>query len=306
MARIADACQLVADTPTNAGFLVSAYAREDYAAFLPKAAMFTCVSLHGRMLGFVMVMPAASLPLSDGSRTSALRFDEPDYVVKQVAVDPTFRRARVGTVLYRALVNRFADCYIGATVMHEPRNDASMRFHEAFGFAHVTDMPAAGGGRSGYWIRTPDSKTDVALLAAQYEQAVELYRHEDSLTWSKLQAVLFISGGVATALGLSVRTAGVAQGDLILRAAVAGIAAIACWALTVSIHSGTRYLAARKQAVVVIEQRLSRFGGEHVVHQPNSRMLRASPTRHVLRALPLVMASAWTAFCTLLLVDVWL
>ena len=179
---------------------------------------------------------------------------------------------------------------------------AAVDFRVAFGFSHVADVPSLDGRRSGFWVRAPDCRTDHQLLAAQYEQAVQLYRHEDTLTWSKLHAALLISGGIATALGFSVQSKGFSETDQILRAMIAGVAALACWGLTVADHSGTWYLSARKQGVVDIERRLYRFGGAMIVHRPVSRMLAASPTRHVLRVMPVLLALSWTIVCVVLLI----
>ncbi len=290
--------------PVASGFLVSNYSAADYRSLLATATTFAVVALDDRLLGFVIVMARECLPLSDGSQLAPIRFQAPSLVIKQVAVDPECRRARIGTVLYREVMRRHSSEAIAATVVHQPRNQASIVFHMQLGFVHVAEMPNEGGGVSGLWLRLPDDEAVPHIMASQYDRAVELYNHEDNLTWTKLQSCVYVSGAIAAALGFSVSTGSANAGsDDVVRGAVAAIAAIATWGLAVAINAGTSYTAARKAGVIDLEKRLARYGGQMVVNQPQSPFLRASPTRLVLKVLPVLLACAWTGFAVYLLLQ---
>jgi predicted GNAT superfamily acetyltransferase len=103
----------------------------------------------------------------------------PLVVVKQVCTHPDWRRRGIAGQLYRAVLKHEGDRQVVAAVVSDPPNPASERFHHAMGFEpHRKQTPGDGLERT-VWLHKGYS---TQLLVKQYKYAVDLYKHEDSLT----------------------------------------------------------------------------------------------------------------------------
>ena len=140
-------------------------------------------------------------------------------------------------------------------------------------------------------------------LAEQYGTAVDLYKHEDNLNWTKLNHLFYINAGLWTILGFIAQSNGTESGTLpinphLLMVTVSVIGMIVCAALGVALWFGIKYMHNRKDAVTRIEERLVEGGGEYIVSPksdiPEKRgFLKVSPTTWMLKLVPIVLFAVW-------------
>lgn len=127
---------------TAAGYLVSDFAKDDYAAFVETADYFhVAEGSVGEIMGFALAYSSRLVdPLKEWTN-SLLRqtFQEPFVIVKQVAVERAHVSRGVGTALYEYL-QAATDRPIYAAVATEPRNEPSERFHRRMGFEPVLEI----------------------------------------------------------------------------------------------------------------------------------------------------------------------
>ena len=124
-------------------------------------------------------------------------------------------------------------------------------------------------------------------LVAQYEQAVQLYQHEDNLTWHKMQQSVYVNGALATVVGI----------DLVhdMRWLVASGAAVFSVLFLLTVEGSRRYMFARQAAVREGEQALCSAGGTTplIVDVRTSRLVPS--TSFSIRIFLWLMVLAWTA-----------
>lgn len=139
----------------------------------------------------------------------------------------------------------------------------------------------------------------VQVLLVQYHRFFELYVHEDMLTWSKFNNMLYINAAFGAILGFFVenreRLTFLSIHEVMWVMALLGL--LVSLAFAVTIYYGTVYLLVRKEAVERIEIELLKHGALPVFHQTKDQkrpfFLRFSPTRWVLRLAPLLLAMVW-------------
>jgi hypothetical protein len=127
-------------------------------------------------------------------------------------------------------------------------------------------------------------KENLDVLRFQYMKAVDLYSHEDRLNWTKAAAVFVLSSLLATAFGAFVELP-VPWSSAIMYVyfyAIVALGTLGLWLLNVSLKFGVHYMMKRKEAVIIIEQKLQPFGALPVV-SATEESLRESPTTWVLR-----------------------
>jgi hypothetical protein len=95
--------------------------------------------------------------------------------------------------LYEHVISRVHDVPIVAAVVVDPPNVPSVALHRKFGFQPtVTLIPPDGLPRM-VWVhreKEPD------LLREQLGLAIDLYKHEDLLNWSKLNNLFYVTVGL--------------------------------------------------------------------------------------------------------------
>jgi hypothetical protein len=169
----------------------------------------------------------------------------------------------------------------------------------------------------------PDDAKHLETLSRQYEVAVDLYKHEDLLTWQKVNHLLYMNGGMvaifAFLLERDIENIVVLDEYQALQY-TSWIGLLVSFAFSVAIWLGTHYMMARKLAVIDAEQKLAEVQGSRFVAivtpremQPPSmpsrspvirqwrewwrgwkeRWLAKSWTVYVLRALPLGFLTFW-------------
>ena len=160
-----------------------------------------------------------------------------------------------------------------------------------------------------------DEATSQALhvLTSQYQQAVELYMHEDLLNWNKLYNLSYVTVGLLAALGyfLSNRPRGRA-----MPWAICALGLVISSGFIFANWVGVDYLYTRKRAAVRIERALKvrEPGAQHVVASQDAFTFPApekatnpvleeeksiaekmdySPTRWVIRGAPILGTGFW-------------
>lgn len=279
------------------GFLVSAYTADAYREFLSRAKYFHVAVDAGRIVGFLIAY--TDKVISPNEELNLLMTQElgPLVVIKQVCTHPDWRRRGIASMLYRAVLKNEGDRQVIAAVVSDPPNVASQRFHHAMGFEPYRKHTPGDGLERTVWLRKGYS---TKLLVRQYKYAVDLYKHEDSLNWNKLNNYFYITTALTAAYGLVVSagndkaTSGASRAMLV-GFCIVGILTSAGFgaALTAGVH----YLHARKAAVESLEDSLVRSGGTRLITiagpNLNKGWLKKSPTRHLLRMGPVVVGVFW-------------
>ncbi len=286
------------------GFLVSSYERSEYQDLLVRAEHFYVAKLNKEVVGFIVAYGSDRINPDEWLNSQLQQKYSDLVIIKQVCVSREYTSQGVGTLLYRHVLGRCAYNTVAAAVVSDPENTRSMNFHRKLGFDPGPHMTPPDGMSRIAWVKSP-LRPDI--LIEQYECAVDLYRHEDTLNWSKLRNFLYITAALMAALGISYNSMVTGQvtktaGDLTQVVSLVGFFISA--AFTVTIWSGTHYLDARKEAVYCLEKTLTRIGGVMVVTPPQPRptkgILHQSPTRIVLRCFPLLAMCVWiTVFIAL-------
>ncbi len=140
------------------------------------------------------------------------------------------------------------------------------------------------------------------VLLAQYHAALDLYKHEDSLNWSKLQHLFYVTAGMIAVLGFILTTPSVQPLLLVVVCATGFFVSLA---FCIALNSGVTYLNYRKNAVIRIEERLVEAGGEWIVNpSQNGQELASlviSRTTYVLRYFPVFVTILWPILFLVLL-----
>ncbi|MFE2044209.1 GNAT family N-acetyltransferase [Streptomyces sp. NPDC059477] len=287
------------------GFLVSAYAETDYRARLGTAEHFYVAVSGGQVSGFLLAYSSDQVEpdewLNRRIKTALGSF----LVVKQICVARDAARMGIASMLYHHILEQWDESPVIAAVVNDPPNDASARFHHKLGFQELTRMIPPDGLPRVVWVwRKPRE----AMLHAQYQIAVDLYKHEDNLNWQKLSNFFYITAGLAasTAFFLSKDGAGGTLGKgLAIIIAIIGIGVSLGFSLM--LRFGRQYLLARKETVVEFEEYMAWHGGERIVNrrtdEPSSAYLRVSPTGLIMVLLPVLVAVCWLAVLGVLIAD---
>ena len=148
------------------------------------------------------------------------------------------------------------------------------------------------------------SEARLNAVLNQYDIAVDLYKHEDQLNWSKLNHLLYITGGLGALFGFflnhrdSIRFQYI---DPLVMVSLLGV--LVSGGFAVVIWMGIRYLALRKEEIMKMELGLVRVTGHSVVCPSElaargslpdrSHPVKTSHTTLVLRAFPLAILALW-------------
>ncbi|MEE4543074.1 GNAT family N-acetyltransferase [Streptomyces sp. V4-01] len=287
------------------GFLVSAYAEADYRARVETAEHFYVAVKGGRVSAFLMAYSSDRVEpdewLNRRIKTALGSF----LVVKQICVAREEARTGLASMLYYHVLDQWDESPVIAAVVNEPPNDASARFHRKLGFQQLTRLTPPDGMPRVVWVwRKPREP----ILHAQYQVAVDLYKHEDNLNWQKLNNFFYITAGLAaaTAFFLGKEGAGGTLGKgLSIIVAIIGVGVSLGFSLM--LRFGRQYLLARKEAVIELEEYMAWHGGERIVNRrtedPGSAYLKVSPTGAIMVLLPVLVAVCWLAVLGVLIAD---
>lgn len=309
IARLAESWSLIGPNGNRrrleGGFLVSAYTATEYRARVGTAEHFYVAVRDGRVLAFLMAYSSDQVEpdewLNRRIKTTLGSF----LVIKQICVAREEARTGIASMLYYHILDQWEQSPVIAAVVNEPPNEASARFHRKLGFQELTRLTPPDGMPRVVWVwRKPRE----AILHAQYQVAVDLYKHEDNLNWQKLNNFFYITAGLAaaTAFFLGKEGAGGALGKgLSTITAIIGVGVSLGFSLM--LRFGRQYLLARKEAVIELEEYMAWHGGERIVNRrtddPRSTYLKVSPTGAIMMLLPVLVAACWLAVLGVLIVD---
>ncbi|MFD0513179.1 hypothetical protein ACFQ0Q_28110 [Streptomyces aureus] len=151
-----------------------------------------------------------------------------------------------------------------------------------------------------------------AMLQAQYAVAIDLYKHEDTTNWHKLNNFFYITAGLAAALGFTLGKEGrptrsmeeISQ-SLAMVICVIGLGS--ALAFSQMLRYGRRYLGARKRAAMELEEYMAWHGGQRIVGRETqvdgNAWLKQSPTGLIMMLLPVLVALCWAAMIGVLIVN---
>ena len=130
---------------------VNALALTDLAWFQAEAEAFVvAVEPQGGIVAFLILLDGPSCPYpSENYRWFVDHHREPFLYVDRIVVGASVRGLGTGQLLYRHAIEIGTGRWpaLSAEVNLRPRNDASLRFHAAFGFREVGQREHTGGGR---------------------------------------------------------------------------------------------------------------------------------------------------------------
>ncbi|MFJ8824668.1 GNAT family N-acetyltransferase [Streptomyces sp. NPDC102467] len=293
----------------RAGFLVSDYTRDDYRARLSSAEHFWVAVKGPEVLGYLLAYSDERIGpdewLNHRIKTTLGSF----LVIKQICVSRTAARRGVASRLYHHLLEQWQGSPVIAAVVSVPFNEASTLFHRKLGFEELTRLTPPDGKERMVWVwRKPRE----AMLQGQYLVAVDLYKHEDVLNWNKLNNFFYITAGLAAALGFSLAERGdtaSSSADIAdtLAMVISVIGLGSAIAFTQMLRFGRRYLGARKNAAMELEEHLAWYGGQRIVGREVSvdgnNWLKQSPTGLIMMLLPVLVALCWAAMLIMLALD---
>ncbi|MEW2619811.1 GNAT family N-acetyltransferase [Streptomyces sp. NPDC048106] len=279
------------------GFLVSDYTIDDYRERLTSAEHFWVAVKGTDVVGFLLAYSDARIGPEEWLNHRIKSTMGAFLVIKQVCVAQSVARAGVGSRLYHHVLEQWTQSPVIAAVVSEPYNEASVGFHRKLGFDELTRITPPDGRRRMVWVaRKPREQ----LLQTQYTVAVDLYKHEDNTNWQKLNNFLYITAGLAAALGFTFGadkdsvSAGSARA---LGVAICFVGVVSALAFAQMLRFGRRYLSARKRSAIELEEVLAWHGGQRVVGRDaetaGNDWLRQSPTGLVMIVLPLLVGLAW-------------
>ena len=148
--QIARSCALGQQQQPQDGFLLTVD-REHYAHWAERAVRFDAVEHKGALLAFMLIAASRDLP-ADGCVNVLPR--PPAFEVKQAGVLPLRRRSGLASALYDHALPLLPAGDVGATIIHDPYNAASVAFHSGYGFELAASMPASGKLRAyGLYVR---------------------------------------------------------------------------------------------------------------------------------------------------------
>jgi ribosomal protein S18 acetylase RimI-like enzyme len=254
---IAEHWQLGADSrPDTAGFLVSGYGAAQYVELLTRARQFLVAVQGSKVNGFLVAYTDQAIKPDEILNLQVARELGPLIVIKQIAVAPGQRRQGIGRLLYERALSEAGDKPVIAVVVSDPPNVSSVRFHYAMGFEPYRTFSDLDGHERTVWLYRSRSPL---LQLAQYQYAVDLYKHEDGLNWHKLNNLFYLSAALFTAYGVLLTVDSNASGFdrvdvLLFGVCMLGLAGTLAFELALT--AGVYYVDARKTVVTRLEEQL--------------------------------------------------
>lgn len=293
----------------RAGFLVSDYTRDDYRERLSSAEHFWVAVKGPEVLGYLLAYSDARIGpeewLNHRIKTTLGAF----LVIKQICVSHKAARGGIASRLYHHVLEQWHGSPVIAAVVSRPFNEASTLFHRKLGFEELTRLTPPDGKERMVWVWRKPRET---MLQAQYGVAIDLYKHEDTLNWNKLNNFFYITAGLAAALGFTLGQRGEeASSSTFLTDGLAMLISViglgSAVAFTIMLLFGRRYLHARKNAAMELEEHLAWHGGQRIVGREaaadGNKWLKQSPTGLIMMLLPALVAACWAVMLVLLVLD---
>jgi len=293
-----DLSQLSDEASRSGGFLVSGFSKAEYHDFIDRADHFYVAQDLQGLVGFVLAYSSERIRSNEWlNKRLTVMHPDPFVLIKQICVTRQRTSREVGSALYRTVFTHAPGRNALTALVADPPNERSVTFHQRHGFCILTDVTPPDGLPREVWLRSP---CDLETVREQYAVATELYRHEDTLNWSKLNNLFYVTGGLVAILGIAWEPSaeGNQSGFRALTVAVSIIGVVAATAFWLALYWGVRYMQERKDAVQDVEEKLLAAGGVPVVTRARApeqkgHQFERSPTGIMLQVLPLLVAAGW-------------
>ena len=278
------------------GFLVSEYTIEDYEAFFKDDDKYLFVAKEdNEVLGFIYGYYVEHGGFSKTSLAIKDMAEPNDFILKQIAVKK--ERRKVGAYLINHLLT-FIDSDIYLAIVSKPLNVASVMFHRKHGFIKAARIMEDDNLERLIYAKYKDASQQgyKDFVMSEYQTAVDLYKHEDHLTWTKFNFSIITNGALLSLLIPNL------SGDYNVELFSFFIFVIILINLgyIYTIFMGRKYLKNRKETAVNIEERLERFGMRNII-KSNDKDLKSSKTSIVQYSIPLVFTVGWIVILLVIL-----
>lgn len=281
------------------GFLVSNYSIEDYKNYINKHKHFYVLEAGEEICGFLLGHTKDELDKSLKVNKKILEHADDDFVViKQICIGKDHFRKGYATELYKFFIEAVErDIYL--SVVLEPYNGASVKFHHSLGFDQVFDVIAEDKRSRGIFFRPHSHETigkfDKDIILHQYEIAIDLYKHEDQLNWSKINHLFYVTSGILLLVSLAYSNfEGISLNQVMSLISTLGI--LSSVMFSIALRSGIIYMQERKKAVIEIEQKIISNKGVKVISSDfihKYKLLKKSPTTIVMNIIPVFLTVLW-------------
>ena len=290
---------------STTGFLVSGYDKRTYDEQVEQADHFyvACDPETDQPIGFMLAYSERLIGKGEEVNQQLKRLLSSFVVIKQIAVDPNYGRRGVAGRLYdhvKARLGGTGRTQLVAAVVNDPPNEVSARFHRKQGFSPMVELDGPDGRCRLIW-RYSVPQGDPEVLNAQYDRAIQLYLHEDTLNWEKLRNYVYITVAMVAAGGFLLEESftdptelGVVRGGVVLVICVLGL--LLSIGYSVALWSGIKFQRAHKESVTLLEDQYIAEGGIRLLPYRSrsvSVVGRNAPTTYLLQYTPVVGMVVW-------------
>jgi predicted GNAT superfamily acetyltransferase len=176
------------------------YPEAGYRELLERAGCFYVASHDGEVVGFVVAYGRERVRSDEWLNLEMTAFFPDFVVVEQIATAPDKGNLGVGTALFHRVLERSTEIPVIAAVVAEPPNRPSTALHQKLGFRPMTVLTPPDGMPRTVRVTEPDI---ARVLEEQLRLATDLCKHEDLLTWQKLDNYSYVSVGLIALLGFT-------------------------------------------------------------------------------------------------------
>lgn len=160
-------------------------------------------------------------------------------------------------------------------------------------------------------------------ILSQYKIGVDLYKHEDSLNWTKLSYLLYVNAGLLAIVGFvyekgeNIFKMNIANNWLVFTICIVGI--VSSLLFGIALQSGIYYLQGRKETIMNLEKHLiEKHDGDYLFCIPDiedqceryncsrfmdkkKKFFQKSPTMLMLKSISYIFAAIWSLFAIIIL-----
>jgi len=283
--------------------------KEYYEKQLNKDSLFYVSEIDGNVIAFLLAFNREDIDeLTTMIKTIDKLSEKPYIFIKQFYIDKKYIRKGYGTELYEYfLLNNKKDIF--SSIASEPKNKALINFYCEIGFNCVLTQTQEENRRKAIYYRKYENNycNDHNFIFKNYDNAMEMYRHEDNLNWTKINHLLVINTALIGFLGLVIANIGKITTEnliiafIIILFSIFGITANILF--YIAIKSGILYLQNRKEQTATIERIIKNMGGVEIVgskQRDDKRFIRSN-TITVMSIIPIVLIIIWVLLMSFIL-----
>lgn len=279
------------------GFLVSSYTLAEYKKFLqdPNQIIYVSVNKDNKVEGFIYGYYVPYGKTSVSLDTIQEMANANDFIVKQICVHPSSPKG-TGTFLMTTLF-KLIDGNLYLAIVTDPMNISSLIFHKKIGFVEVKRIIENDSRERLIMVRYKNQELESfsRIMLSQYDTAIDLYKHEDQLTWTKFNFSILTNGAILSILIPSLNSS--FNKSLFVFLVLVVILINIGYIFTIGM--GRIYLQKRKNDAILIEHKLKYLGMMYVVKPDEdskslyTRILNSSFTKYVQFIIPCLFIIGW-------------